>query len=51
MIQEQEEKVRSYSYKRFMRDGSVQEITAVVRSRASKHKKEKKHGQKQSNES
>jgi hypothetical protein len=45
MIQEREEKVKSYTYKRFMRDGSVQEITAVVRSRASTKPKEKKaHG-------
>lgn len=43
MIQEPEAKVRSYTYKRFMRDGSVQEITAVVRSRVSKSKKQKKH--------
>jgi len=29
----------SYEYKRFMRDGSVKTVTAVVRSRASKNKK------------
>lgn len=31
---------KSYTYKRYMRDGSVQEYTAVVRSRRKK-KKEK----------
>jgi len=47
MIQEPEAKVKSYTYRRYMRDGSVQEITAVVRSRASKKKgkKEKNDGQ------
>lgn len=39
MSQEQEEKVRSYTYKRFMRDGSVEERTAVVRSRSANKKK------------
>lgn len=33
--------VKSYSYKRYMRDGSMKEITAVVRSRSKK--KEKKN--------
>lgn len=38
--------MQSYTYKRYMRDGSVKEITAVVRSRAStkKTKKEKSNG-------
>jgi len=37
---------KSYEYKRFMRDGSVKEITAVVRSRSAgkKPKEKKKHG-------
>ena len=34
------DKPKSYTYKRYMRDGSTKEITAVVRSR-SKNKKEK----------
>lgn len=33
--------MQSYTYKRYMRDGSVKEITAVVRSR-SENKKNKK---------
>ena len=51
MINEPEAKVKSYTYHRFMRDGSVKEITAVVRSRASKNKKEKKRGHKESDPS
>lgn len=38
MSQEREEKVCSYTYKRFMRDGSVKEATAVVRARSAKKK-------------
>lgn len=36
--------MQSYTYKRYMRDGSVKEITAVARSRSEnkKNKKEKK---------
>lgn len=32
---------KHYTYKRYMRDGSVKEITAVVRSRSKPKKKEK----------
>jgi hypothetical protein len=38
-----EQKPQHYTYKRYMRDGSVKEITAVVRSRSKpKKQKEKK---------
>lgn len=33
MFNDNQQKQRTYRYKRFMRDGSVKEITAVVRSR------------------
>jgi hypothetical protein len=44
MQREPEAKLQSYHYIRYMRDGSVQEITAVVRSRAGKKKEKKKRG-------
>lgn len=44
MINNGEKPKSSYEYKRFMRDGSMKEITAVVRSRsAGKKPKEKKN--------
>lgn len=35
---------KAYTYKRYMRDGSVKECHAVVRSRKSNHKVSKKRG-------
>lgn len=41
-MRQEESKAKSYTYRRFMRDGSVKEITAVTRSRAGKKKEKKK---------
>ena len=34
----------TYTYKRFMRDGSVEERTGIIRSRAKKKKEKTKNG-------
>ena len=46
---EEEKKVKSYTYKRFMRDGSVEERTAVIRSRSANKKKAKENKSVQDN--
>ena len=39
---QEDSKPSSYTYKRFMRDGSMKEITAVVRSRSANKKSKTK---------